>query len=83
MNDFRSWAHGSKCYEQLRVMDNLESYELRPLNAMNNKGLRMIWMIIGCEPMFQNAMNNLGLGMTWMTLGRVLKVLDAMNNSRL
>ena len=28
MNDSFSWAHGSKCYEQLRVMDDMNDYGL-------------------------------------------------------
>ena len=38
------------------------SHELRPLDSMNNIGLRMIQMILGHEPMILNAMN-LGLWM--------------------
>ena len=38
--------------------------ELKPLNAMNNLGLRMMRMIIGCELMSLNVMNNPGLWMT-------------------
>ena len=39
MNDSMLSAQGSRCYEQLRVVDDmndLESHELRPLDAMNN-----------------------------------------------
>ena len=32
-------------------MNNLGSYELMPLYAKNNIGLRMICMILGREPM--------------------------------
>ena len=42
-------------------MNNLGSYELRPLDSMNNIGLRMIQIILGHEPMILNAMNNSGL----------------------
>ena len=42
-------------------MNKLRSYELRPLDSMNNIVLRMIRMILGHEPMILNAMNNLGL----------------------
>ena len=45
-------------------MDNSRSYELRPLNAMNNIGLRMMQMILGCEPMILNVMN---ISRLWMT----------------
>ena len=64
MNNSKSEAQGSRCYEQLRVMDdmnNLGSYELRPLDSMNNIGLRMIQIILGHEPMILNVMNNSGL----------------------
>ena len=44
-------------------MNNSVSYELRPLDAMNNIGLKMIYMILGHEPMILNAMNNLRLWM--------------------
>ena len=30
-------------------MNDLGSHELRPLDAMNNLGLRVIWMILGWE----------------------------------
>ena len=39
-------------------MNNSVSYELRPLDAMNNIGLRMTSMILGREPMILNSMNN-------------------------
>ena len=83
MNDSKSWAEGSRCYEQLKVMDDMNilgSYEMRPLDAMNNLGIRMIWMILGHKPMSLNVMNNLGLWMIRTTLGRELWALDAMKN---
>ena len=45
-------------------INNLRSYKLRPLNAMNNLGLRMIQIILGCEPMSLNVINNSRLWMT-------------------
>ena len=45
-------------------MNNSGSYELRPLDAMNNVGIRMICMILGHEPMILNVMNKSGLWMT-------------------
>ena len=62
-------------------MNNSESCELRPLDAMNNLGIRMVWTIHGHEPMSLNVMNNLGLWMIWTTLGHEVRDLDAMNNS--
>ena len=38
-------------------MNNLKSYELKPLGAMNSLGLWMIWMILGREPEDPNVMN--------------------------
>ena len=62
-------------------MNNSRSYELRSLDAMNNIRLRMIQMILGCEPMILNVMNNSGLWMTYMTLGCELKVVVDMKDS--
>ena len=42
MKDSGLWAQGSRSYEQLRVVhdiNDLGSYELRPLNAMNHYGI--------------------------------------------
>ena len=61
MNYPRSWA---QCYELLKVVDDMNnsgSRELRPLNAMNNSGLWIIWMILGFEDKTLNVMNNIGL----------------------
>ena len=83
MNDFGSWAQGSKCYEKLIVMDDMNnsgSYELRPLDAKNNLEIRMIWTILDHEPKRLNVMNILGLWMIWRNLGHELKALDAMNS---
>ena len=74
------------------------SHDLKPLDAMNNSGLRMIIMILGPMPMTLNDMNRSELWMTWMTLGHELKLramvdmknlgyepkaLDVMKSSRL
>ena len=86
VNDSRLWAQGSRCYEQLKVvddMDNLGCCELKPQDAINNSWLRMILMNLGHEPMALIAINSSKLWMTWMTLGRELKAPDVMNNSRL
>ena len=56
MNDSRSLAQDSRCYEQLKVMDDMNDYEsreFRPLYAMKSS-----------KVMALNAMNNLGLWMT-------------------
>ena len=86
MNDSMLSAQGSRCYEQLRVvedMNDLGSYELRSLDSLNNSRQRMIWTIFGREPMTLDVMKNLGLWMTWMTKGCELRALDVMNNSSL
>ena len=52
MNDSRSWAQGSKYYEQLKVMDDMSyigswaqlGHELNHVDAMNALGLWMIQM---------------------------------------
>ena len=86
MNDSMLSAQGSRCYEQLRVVDdmnNLGSYELWSLDALNNSRLRMIWTIFCREPMTVNVMNNSGLWMTWTTQRHELRALDVRNNSGL
>ena len=48
LNDYGSWVESSRCYAQLNIVDNLNdsgSRELKPLDTMNNLGLRIIWMI--------------------------------------
>ena len=45
-------------------MNKSGSYELRPLDSMNNIGLKMIGMILYRELMILKAMNNSGLWMT-------------------
>ena len=72
----RSIALGSGCYEQLRIvedMDALGCHGLRPLVAMKNSGMWMIWTILGHEPKALNVMNSLGLWKTWMTQGHKLR----------
>ena len=61
LNDFGSWAQDPRCYEHLIIMDDMNvsrSCDLRPLDAMSNLGLRMIWMILGREPIALNAMKS-------------------------
>ena len=78
MKEFELYALGFRCYEQLINVDDmndLRSCDLRLLDAMNNSSLRMIWTILGCEPMALNAKNSLGLCMTWMNLDHELRTL--------
>ena len=49
-------------------MNDLVSCDFRPLDAMNGSRLRIISMILGCEPMSPNAKNNSGLLMKLKTL---------------
>ena len=61
MDDFVSWAQDPRCYEHLIIVDDINdagSRDLRPLDSMNNLGLRIIWMILGCEPMALNVMKS-------------------------
>ena len=74
-------AQGCECYEQLRVVDDMNdlgSRELRPLDAMNNSELWIIWTIPYREPKALNVMNTLGLLMTLTNQGRELKALESM-----
>ena len=44
MKDSTPCAQGSRCYEQLKVLDDMNdsrSHDLRPLDAMNNSRLKM------------------------------------------
>ena len=70
MKDSSSWAQGSRSSEQLRVVDDMNdlgSYELKPLVAMNRWGLWMLWAILHHEVKPLDAMNYVALWMTWIT----------------
>ena len=67
MRGFESYAQGSKIYEKLKVVDdmnNLGSYELNPLDFMNWSGLRKIQIILCHELKPLDAINNSGLWLT-------------------
>ena len=67
MNDFGSCVQGYKSNEQLRAMDDMNNSgccELKPQDAINNSWLRMILLILGCEPMTLIAINSSELSMT-------------------
>ena len=84
MNDYTSLVQSFKCYEHVRVMDdmnNLECCELKSLDTMNRLRLWMIWTILYHELKPLDDMNNSRLWMIWMTLGHILKALNDMNNS--
>ena len=61
LNNFESWAQGSRCYEQLIVVDDMNdsvSYDFRPSEAVNHLGLWMLITILhhARKPLY--AMNN-------------------------
>ena len=67
MSYFVSYAQGSRFYDQLRVVDDmndLRSSDLRPLDAMTISRLWMNGMILGHEPIALNAIN---ISRLWMT----------------
>ena len=77
MSYSKSWAQGYGCYEQLNIIDGIndsESYELTPLDAMNKSGLRMILLVLDPKLMTLNAMKNSELWLMWTTLGHELKL---------
>ena len=58
------WNQAFRCHEQLRVLDDMKdsrSHELKPLDAMNNSKLWIIWTTR--DPMSS------GLWMVWTTQG--------------
>ena len=86
MNNFRSWAQGSRYYDQLIIMDGMNdsvSRDLRSPNAMNNSGLLMKLKTPSHEVRALDAIKSSELWMTWTTPGRGLRALDTMNNLKL
>ena len=86
MNDSRSWAHGSRYYEQLKVVADLNNsrlwaqgsrcYEqLKVVDGMNNLGC--------CELKPQDSMNNSWLRMILMILGSEPMTLISINDIEL
>ena len=56
-----SWAQGYGCFEQLSIVNDINdliSRELRPLDALSNLGLWMIWMILRHELRMVDDMND-------------------------
>ena len=92
MNNSRFWvmsysrlsAYSFWCYEELRVledMNELGSHELKPLydeqlRVVDDMNDSWLWAMV------LNSMKNIGLWMKWMTLGSEYKALDDTNNSR-
>ena len=56
-------------------MNDLVSHDLKPPDAMNSSGLRIISMILGREPMSPNAMNNSRLWMKLKALSHEVRTL--------
>ena len=86
MNDSMFSDQGSRCYEQLRVMDDMNdlgSLELQSLDVLNISRLRMIWMIFCREPMMLNVINNSRMWFNMNNSRCELRALDVMNISRL
>ena len=81
MKDFRSWAQGSRCHEQLKAVDDMchSGLKLRSISVMNSSGLWLAWMNLGRKLWALDAMNNTRLSMTLPTLGRE-PALDAINS---
>ena len=59
MNDSRSWALGSRCYEYLRVMDPINDFESWPQGSIRYEQLKlqMTWMTLGHSLRILDAMN--------------------------
>ena len=64
-------------------MNDLISYDLRPLDGMNRSQLRIISMILGHEPMSPNVMNSTGFWMKLKTLSHEVKSFHAIESSEL
>lgn len=68
-------------YDQLKAIDDvndLESHEYKALDASNNLGLCMIWMILEWELKVLDVVNTSRLWMTRTTLIHELRALNAM-----
>ena len=86
INDFESWAQGFRCYEQLRVVDDMSysrlwaqgygCYEqLNVVDGINDSGSHELTPL--------DDINNSGLRTTLMILGPKPMNLNAMNSSEL
>ena len=82
MDDFGSWTHSCRCYEQLKPLKDMNesACELRALDSMNSLGMWMTWTTPGHEPKALDAMNNTVLWMIWMTQVHKLKALFVVNS---
>ena len=82
LNDSESCAQGSRCYEQLKAMDDMNNSWSWTYDSKyyDNSMLWMAWATPGRELRALDATNNLGLWLTSMTLGHEPRALDAMHN---
>ena len=86
MCHFGSWAKDYGCFEQLSIvkdMNDLISYELRPLDVMSNLELWMIWMILHHELRVVDDMNDSELWAHDSRYSEQLKVVVDMSDSEL
>ena len=86
MNDFGLWALGSRCYEQLKVVDDMNNSRLSAQSSRCFEQHKLVDdknNLRSYELRSLDSMNILRLGMIWMILGRELKALDALKSSRL
>ena len=60
MNDSDSWSQGSRCYEKLKAMVDMNVFdrELKALDALNNSRLWMTWPNPGYELRALDIMKN-------------------------
>ena len=65
LNESSSWVQHFKCYEQLKVVDDIsyQVHELKSLDGMNNSRLWMICTILGRELKDLNVISCLRLWM--------------------
>ena len=83
---FGSWPQGYVCFEQLRIMNDMNdliSCELRPLDVVSSLGLWMIWMILHHELRAMDDMNDSELWVQNSRYSKQLKVVVSMNDSGL
>ena len=82
MNDTKSWAQGSRFYEQLWVVDGMNdsAHDLGPLDIMNSLVLLLTWKTMDHELKALDDLNSSRLWLTGTTPGHDLKDINLMNN---
>ena len=83
MNDSESWAHDSRCYEQLVVFMTWKTwgFEHRALDYRNTTGLWITWTTLNHELRALDAMNRSRLCLAWKTLRCELMALWSLTRS--